>query len=133
MSDAWQPTDEAHAFSVNANPTSAPITLGQAGLNQRPTLFLSEGYDVPVQECFAYPSGPQCGVVPYLPYACLVPICYVRHKEGTNHLDLGDRFIVDVFPATLDEFYRPTAKDGGYSPAWGQTPSEASGGTVRKT
>ena len=131
MSDEWQSTGEAHAFSFSANPTSAPIPLGQAGLNQRPTLFLSEGYDVPVQECFAYPSGPQCGVVPYLPYACLVPICYIRHKEGTNHLDLGDRFIVDVFPATLDEFYRPTAKDGGYSPDWAQTPSEASGGTVR--
>jgi len=131
MSDEWQPTDEEHTFSIQADPTSPPIPLGQAGVNQRPMLFLSEGYDVPVQECFAYPSGPQCGVVPYLPYACLVPICYVRHKEGTNHLDLGDRFIVDVFPATLDEFYRPTAKNGGYSPAWAQTASEASGGTAR--
>ncbi len=131
MSDEWQPTGEAHTFSIQANPTSAPIPLGPAGLNQRPTLYLSEGHVLPVQECFAFPNGPQCALMPLVPYACLVPVCYVRHKEGTSHLDLGDRFIVDIFPATLDAFYQPTAKNGGYSPAWAQVGTEASGGTAR--
>ncbi|MCP4539215.1 MAG: hypothetical protein GY832_18925, partial [Chloroflexi bacterium] len=85
------------------------VVLGQAGINQRSALYLAEGYAINVQECFVTP--------PPLPP---VPVCYLRDRADTLHIDVGDKLIFDIFPASLDEFYAmsdPEA-DGSYRLAW---------------
>jgi len=79
-------------------------------------LYLSEGYAIPAQECWAVPSY---GVPPCPTWPC-IPICYVRTEKATNHIDLGRHLKYDTFPATLDDFYEPVPKNDGYSLAWGQ-------------
>ena len=121
----WQSSTGSRPFYITPAVASDGITLTQAGLNQTLSLYLAEGYAVPAQECFVVFNAvnPACYVPPtsYAPYFCLIPVCHVRAERGTNNMDLGQYFTFDVFPATLDEFYRAVSKDGGYSLAWGQT------------
>ncbi len=103
-----------HKLYALASPTGDNAPLNQPGINQPLQLFLAEGYALPAQECILIPL-PTVLVAP-----SLIPVCWVRADKGTNHTDLGKIFAFDVFPATLDEFYQATPKDGGYSLAWGQ-------------
>ena len=129
MSSEWQATEddvgkyEIAPFFVVKHPEtgSEPLLLNQSGINQVTDLYLSEGYNAPIQECWTMPAGPLCMTCPACPFACLVPVCYIRDNDATNHIHLGQNFILDVFPATLDGFYEPAEKDGGYSLAWGQS------------
>lgn len=110
---------------ITRTATSSALTLTVAGINRNPGLYLSEGMAVPLQECIGVPNLPvwSTGVCPppwVIPYVCWTPVCYVRTDKSTNNFDFGASFQLDVFPATLDEFYAPVAKDGGLSLAWGQ-------------
>ncbi len=98
-----------HKLYALASPTGDDAPLNQAGINQPLQLFLAEGYALPAQECILVPHP-----------LGLIPVCWVRAAKDTIHTDMGRMFAFDVFPATLDEFYQTTPKDGGYSLAWGQ-------------
>ncbi len=94
-----------------------------AGINRPVALYLSEGQAIPSQECWAAPVPPFWGVPPVpcpVPPCTLAPVCYIRTEKKTVHVDLGTYFRYDIFPETLDDFYAPGEKDGGYSLAWGQ-------------
>lgn len=93
------------------------IPLPQPGINQDPVVTISEGSAVPVQECWAIH-------VPF--FSILVPICYIRTAKDTVNSEISSSLTVDVFPATLDEFYTLTAdsgKPGAFKLAWGQSGS----------
>ena len=78
----------------------------QAGINWRFPLYLNTGYALPAVECWTVPAL-------FVP----VPVCYSRTFSGHDSTDLG--FALDVFPATLDEFYSLAATgNGGYRLAW---------------
>ncbi len=102
----WTPTDGKKVFIVRQVATDGSgVRLDEPGINRAVRLYLAEGYAIPTQECWALTG---------------FPICYVRWEKATNHIDLGQNLKYDVFPATLDGFYAPVPKDGGYSLAWGQ-------------
>src|SRR5512139_1824848 len=66
---------------------SEGIELGQAGINRPVTLYLSEGYAVPEQECWGFLGTGSCQVVA---------------EQSTSHFDMGSGMIYDILPATLD-------------------------------
>ncbi|MBN1319143.1 MAG: LamG domain-containing protein, partial [Anaerolineales bacterium] len=93
-------------WTITETATSGPIPLPEPGLNRAiDDLYLNEGYAVPVQECWGL---------------LIASVCYIRDKTGANNLNLGKNLQYDIFPATLDDFYTLTVKDGGYALAWGQ-------------
>ncbi len=127
MKNEWQPLNgAAHTFYANPTPASEALPLNTAGINQPIQATLTEGVDVATQECWTVPNPllPLCA----LPYVCLIPVCVIRGSDNSTHIDLGGRFVLDVLPATLDDFYAGVARDGGYSLAWGQS-SPPSGAT----
>ncbi len=90
------------------------INMPAPGINRDPTIYFSEGSAVPVQECIAIPAL-------YGPFFGLWPICWVRTEKGSTHSALGTNFTMDVFPNTLDEFYKlTTTATGAQTLAWGQ-------------
>ncbi len=68
------------------------VTLPAAGINRELAVYVSEGYIVPVQNCY-------------------LGVCVVDDERDTIHYPLTDTLVFDVLPATLDEFY---------SRSWGQ-------------
>ncbi|HEX9028232.1 MAG TPA: hypothetical protein VF823_03580, partial [Anaerolineales bacterium] len=112
----WNPgpvRDGKQTYEITRTVDSAApgFELVQAGINVTTTVYIDEGYAIPVQECIAVPA----------PIVLLLPICWIRESKDTGSAELGNSFPWDVFPATLDEFYQKTAVDGGYSLAWGQS------------
>ncbi len=102
----WTPADGKKVFIVRRVATDGSgVLLDEPGINRTVRLYLAEGYAIPAQECWSLGTP---------------PICYVRTEKATNHIDLGRDLEYDIFPATLDDFYTPVPKDGGYSLAWGQ-------------
>lgn len=107
MTTAWEKTDGwlplVYADSV---PAPAPFTLDRAGINESLTpLYFSEAYAVPEQECW--------GIFPY-------GGCGISTERATNHYDIGQGLIFDVFPATLDEFRAVMWVGGEWGLAWDQ-------------
>jgi hypothetical protein len=120
MTGAWSPADEDHTFYIAQDMVTDQSTpLDEAGINRPISLYLAEGFAIPTQECWAVPIPPAWGVPP-IPFVTLEPVCYIRTEKDTTHLDLGQSLKYDVFPATLDEFYALTPKNGGYTLGWGQ-------------
>lgn len=124
MEDDWD--RESDAFKgedalVNIQDVSGVSALGQAGINVPTSLYLTESYAVPVQECWVIPPNPLI----WFP----IPVCYIRTDKKDNHTNLGKNVQWDIFPATLDQFYACESdspdhkchKNGGYSLAWGQS------------
>ncbi|HQJ10240.1 MAG TPA: tandem-95 repeat protein [Anaerolineae bacterium] len=121
MKDEWQPAGAAHTFYANPTPASEAIPLDAAGINQPIQATLTEGADVATQECWTVPNPLTVWMgVCAIPYVCLIPVCAIRGSDNSTHIDLGGRFVLDVLPFTLDEFYAAVERDGGYSLAWGQ-------------
>jgi subtilisin-like proprotein convertase family protein len=118
MTNEWQAAGAEHTFYANPTPASEAIPLDTAGINRPVQATLTEGVDVATQECWTVPNPLMPGCI--LPYVCLVPVCVIRGSDDSIHIDLGGRFVLDVLPATLDEFYTAVERDGGYSLAWGQ-------------
>ena len=113
-SGLWQGDDDDDQWYYNyaAQTDGFTIDMPSPGINQAPVAFFSEGSAVPVQECFAVPS-------PFWPG--LFPVCYIRTETATIHSDLGPSLNVDVFPATLDEFYTLVEiSPNAVSLAWGR-------------
>ncbi|MBN1180206.1 MAG: tandem-95 repeat protein [Anaerolineae bacterium] len=122
----WQQTQSDFGYMeivpfLAVNSTSTYDTLDETGINRPVSLYLAEGYNVPLQECFVVPDPPGCIIAPYVPFLCLVPVCHIRDNAATSHIDLGQRMYLDVFPENLSQFYDLAPKDGGYALAWGQT------------
>ncbi|MBP7689894.1 MAG: LamG domain-containing protein, partial [Thermoflexales bacterium] len=118
MDGSWQSVPgQSDAIFIAKSVSAAQSPLQDTGINRPVQLFLSEAYAVPVQECWAVPVP----LMPPVPYVGLIPICYINTDSATQHIDLGQNLKYDVFPATLDAFYTLSAKDGGYSLAWGQS------------
>ncbi len=124
--DKWKVT-------VDATTTGYAVDLPAAGVNREPAVYLSEASAIPVQECWAIPPIP--------PLPTWIPVCYIRTERATLHVDLASSMTVDVFPATLSQFYElAEVESGGYSIAWGTdaTPSfpifrDADGDTLVST
>ncbi|MGC9396645.1 MAG: LamG-like jellyroll fold domain-containing protein [Anaerolineae bacterium] len=119
MASEWQAAGTEHTFYANPTPASEAIPLNTAGINRPLQATLTEGVDVATQECWTVPNPLMPGCI--LPYVCLVSVCVIRGSDDSTHIDLGGRFVLDVLPATLDEFYTAVERDGGYSLAWGQS------------
>lgn len=101
MEDEWRSfSDPSDAVQyADTQRTESGILLTQAGVNRSLLLYLSEGYAIPVQECVA-------------------GVCYIISEKDTLHYAIGDALKLDVFPATLDRFYRLEAESGRYRLAW---------------
>lgn len=118
MEDEWKAVaGKADTFAITRT-VKGTTTLADMGLNRPVTLYLSEGYAVPQQECWAIPLFP---FVPPVPFVTLIPVCYIRSDASTQHQDIGQGLKFDVFPATLDDFYKLAPKGDGVSLAWGQS------------
>lgn len=78
-------TDPAHAQ-----------TFTEPGLNRSFEFTLSSAYSLPSYECWTVPN-------PFLFPTPVIPVCYRRSIDGTSESPLPE-VVVDVFPATLDEF-----------------------------
>jgi len=113
MRQEWKPGISDRQWYIERT-LVASIELDATGINQPARLYLNEAYAVPTQECWSFPL-----------VTLLIPVCTVRADakmlSETSHIDLGKMVKWDVFPATLDGFYTPAAKDGGYALAWGQS------------
>ena len=112
MHDVWQKVDVVTTTLQMDVPLTIVISNTEAGLNQPVGLYLTEAYEAPNQECWAL------GVI---------PICYIRSDFTINHNDMSSSISWDVFPATLDGFYAPVEKKGGYSLAWAQVTTSTTG------
>lgn len=73
------------------NDYTADIALTRPGLNQTLPLYLNVNYDIPYASCWT---------IVFYPY------CEVKRQEGTLGQKIGDSIKMDIFPATLDEFYQ---------------------------
>ena len=94
MEDEWQdvPAGQAGDIYIHETVPAIPVTLPAAGINRRLQVYLSEGYNIPVQNCY-------------------VGFCVVEDERDTIHYPMTDTLVFDILPATLDEFY---------SRSWGQ-------------
>ncbi len=117
MTALWQkPSTDSWAadavFVYTQTIASDPIVFPTAGINQPlPGVYLAEGYNIPVQECFIVPNP--------LLVPPVIPICYLRNDANTNHIDLGSNVLFDVLPETVGGFYTLAARgDNGYSLNW---------------
>ena len=108
MEEPWDKTNGSerpfyHVWDVRAEDG---VSLPPAGINQPVTLYLSEAYAIPAQECW--------GVL-------FLAVCYIRSEKSTQHYDIGQNLTYDVLPATIDGFYSLARKGNGYALSWGQT------------
>lgn len=106
ITDSWQETGGERPFYAVTPVQSDGIALITTGINQTGTLYLSEAYAIPAQECWSI---------------LFEAVCYIRTEKATQHYDMGSDLKYDVLPATLDGFYSLVAKGGGYALAWGQS------------
>lgn len=102
-------------FTASTDGYSIPVP--QAGINQDPVVYVSEGSAVPIQECWAI-FIPVITPVP-------IPVCYIRTERATVSSDISSSLTVDVFPASLDAFYTlasDSTAPGGYKLSWANFP-----------
>jgi hypothetical protein len=107
MKDAWHRTKGGRPlYYTDTVATDTGFLLRDAGIN-RPveSLYLSEAYAVPAQQCWGYKE---------------FKYCYISAEKDTIHYDLGSGLIYDILPATLDGFYTVARKGDGWALAWGQ-------------
>lgn len=106
MEDEWLKTDGGqpfyHVWDVKA---ADGISLPTPGINQQVSLYLSEAYAVPRQECWGF---------------FYTAFCYITRERTTQHYDFGASMFLDMLPATLDGFYSLTPWEGGYALGWGE-------------
>ncbi|MCP4538326.1 MAG: tandem-95 repeat protein [Chloroflexi bacterium] len=102
MKNEWRRTDSGRPFFITETIRSEDgLPLPEPGINRPAGLYVSEGYAIPLQECY-------------------VGVCTIQTERGTEHYDLGQGLKFDIFPVTLDGFYDLTPKQWGWTLAWGQ-------------
>ncbi|MCA9240258.1 MAG: hypothetical protein KDA37_08665, partial [Planctomycetales bacterium] len=105
---AWERPDFYETKELNPQPgvrfqeefeRSTDFVLNTAGVNLGlDNVYFSQAVKVHKQDCWAIPNP---GILPPL-----IPICQTEEVyDDTFHQSLGDSFIMDVFPATLDDFH----------------------------
>jgi uncharacterized membrane protein len=82
-----------HGSLTHTFTPSNAVPLTQAGLNQNTAAYLSESFYIPGLECWGF----------------VIQGCNRQDYKDTYHTYLGDDFVFDVLPATLDEFYALTS------------------------
>ncbi len=101
----WQATKNGRPFTYSTNVHAEEgIPLPEAGVNQKTELLLAEAYAVPDQECM--------GVL-------IFGGCWIKPYKGTAFYDFGEELVLDVLPATLDEFYDLAQEGEGWTLGWG--------------
>ena len=60
--------------------------MNQAGINQSSHLYLTESFHIPALECYGF----------------LAQGCVRNDYYDSTHMDLGDDFVFDILPSTLD-------------------------------
>ncbi len=116
MCSAWDVTklSRYHYRGIAHSGNLEVRTPLKVGLNQT-MLHLNTGYALPAAECWTYWQF--VGIIFFIPIFIPIPVCYSRSYTGHTSSDMG--FILDVFPATLDEFYSLTeTSSGGYRLGW---------------
>ena len=105
----WQGSfyeDDWNNWHGSATHTATPrqvITLDKAGLNQATNAYLSESFINPGVVCWGF----------------ILQGCERQDYKDTFHTNLGDDFIFDVLPATLDDFTALTlVSDNSYRLGW---------------
>ncbi|MEM7030752.1 MAG: LamG-like jellyroll fold domain-containing protein, partial [Chloroflexota bacterium] len=83
--------DNSEAFT-----TTAIVTFTNAGLNQEPYLYLSEGFLFNAIECAGFVGANEDWT------------CFEDKMEDTIHIFLGDSFVTDILPNNLDGFVNTT-------------------------
>jgi len=78
------------------------VALRHAGVNQPTELYLSEAFAIPSQNC-------------------ILGVCTIWTERATRHYDLSESIKLDIFPASLDEFYALDCDARGCRQAWGQS------------
>ncbi|PKO13959.1 MAG: hypothetical protein CVU39_16395 [Chloroflexi bacterium HGW-Chloroflexi-10] len=117
MKNEWTATSEDDQWYVEefVQSNGYSIDMPSPGINQDPTANLTEGSAIPVQECWVIPPVPPITFFP-------IPICYIRTEKNSFHMPLDGSLTLDVFPATLDEFYTLTEPSAyGFALAWDQS------------
>ena len=104
MRPFWDVYDFIIGYSGTADSGELPrSTVLKAGLNQQP-VWLNVGWALPAASCWTLWPLP-------------IPIC--SHRTARDHQSTHMGLVLDVFPATLDEFYALQATgNGGYRLAW---------------
>ncbi len=100
MSSAWRLARDhtwglmpMYRGTITSEP-EATVSLS-AGINHATDLVLNTGYALP---------GVECWTVPIPPFWYPVPICYPRSIKDNNSAFIPSATVLDVFPATIDEF-----------------------------
>ncbi len=113
---SWIDVPGKKSSSISANDArfyqSIPIqplvhTFTAPGINQGLPVYFSEGFAVPMQNCWLTVVG-------------LLITCWVSEFDDTNHFALDNSFYFDVLPNTLDAFRTTVLDDAGkgYRLAW---------------
>jgi len=76
--------------------TSHALKFDRPGLNQSFEFTLSSAYSLPSYECWSIPN-------PFGIPTPVIPVCYRRSIDGTSQSKIP-AVVLDVFPATLDQF-----------------------------
>ncbi|MEZ4867006.1 MAG: LamG-like jellyroll fold domain-containing protein [Caldilineaceae bacterium] len=101
---------------VRSYQRSLAYTMDQPGVNVGLPYYLSEAMKVKQQDCWLY-IGPPLWVP--------IPICQTEETfHDTFHQNLADFFIMDIFPASLNDFHTLAQDEPGqpgYRLAWDAT------------
>ncbi len=101
----WHETENIRPFTYETTVDAEQgIPLPEAGVNRHAELILAEAYAVPDQECFGFIFAFDCNIKTY---------------KGTAFYDFGESLVLDVLPATLDEFYDLAEEGAGWTLGWG--------------
>ncbi|MEY4174028.1 MAG: hypothetical protein RI900_1193, partial [Actinomycetota bacterium] len=92
LTDLYQGTK----FDSLTTDASHAATFSSPGLNLSFDFTLSSAYSLPSYECWSIPN-------PFLIPTPVIPVCYRRNIDGTSQSKIP-AVVVDVFPATLDQF-----------------------------
>ncbi len=102
ISTGYTTTDTERYTTTQYIENNTTISLTQPGINRETALYLLESYAINVQECVVFSAT-----------------CKLREKADATPIYLGDQFIFDVFPDTLDGFYELADRGNrSYALAW---------------
>ncbi len=93
----------SHVYYANNIASTGYIPLPEPGINRTMDLYLSEGYAIPEAECWGLLITSYCGE---------------STVKDTSHFPFSDTLKYDVFPGSLDDFYKLSPVKDGYRLAW---------------